>query len=215
MLSLLSLVLRPSLRCISVLHTRQIPSAYRSKKDRQLSPTGWAEPWQAPSCERRLSLAKQSFDAVIKNISERCTSGEILQSMEHCGFSTQNVTYIHLPSSTKGNLGYCFVGFKSSQVAKDFCESSEFQLHLRGKNKIIHVEPLGFSLPTRKVTETGWPPKISVTWWSWNLWTGETWRKKRVRHCNGGTLRLACRNFSRLSPQDYILTVPESRFGYG
>eukprot|EP00434_Breviolum_minutum_P038265 symbB.v1.2.033937.t1/scaffold4291.1/size41828/1 len=93
-------------------------------------------------------LAKQSFDAVIiKNISERCTSGEILQSMEHCGFSIQNVTYIHLPSSAKGNLGYCFVGFKSSQLAKDFCESSEFQLHLRGKNKIIHVEPLGFSLP--------------------------------------------------------------------
>lgn len=135
-------------------------------------------------------LAKQSFDAVIiKNISERCTSGEILQSMEHCGFSIQNVTYIHLPSSAKGNLGYCFVGFKSSQLAKDFCESSEFQLHLRGKNKIIHVEPLGFSLP---IYQKGQGVEVIQRFQLWHdgaeMWTGETWRKilrfaeaKRIR----------------------------------
>ena len=171
-------------------------------------------------------LAKQSFDAVIKNISERCTSGKILQSMEHCGFSTQNVTYIHLPSSTKGNLGYCFVGFKSSQVAKDFCESSEFQLHLRGKNKIIHVEPLGFSLSTRKVTErddlqrfqrhdgaeTFGPVRPGERS---GLPKPRELEEKACATLQWGYSQTLMSYFSRLSPQDYILTVPESHFGYG
>mmetsp|Transcript_78015 Transcript_78015/g.140761 ORF Transcript_78015/g.140761 Transcript_78015/m.140761 type:complete len:218 (-) Transcript_78015:47-700(-) len=89
---------------------------------------------------------QEDVDTVtIKNIPCRCRRGEILEAIFGLGFSEDMLVYLHLPvKQGKGsfNLGYCFVGFRTPELARRFRDRAEgFRFQSRQSAKIIRVEP--------------------------------------------------------------------------
>ncbi|CAE8615741.1 unnamed protein product, partial [Polarella glacialis] len=88
----------------------------------------------------------ENVDTVtLKNIPCRCRREEILGALADLGFGKETLTYFHLPiKQGKGsfNLGYCFVGFKTPELAATFHDRSiGFKFQSRQSDKVVTVEP--------------------------------------------------------------------------
>mmetsp|Transcript_66726 Transcript_66726/g.157126 ORF Transcript_66726/g.157126 Transcript_66726/m.157126 type:complete len:357 (-) Transcript_66726:26-1096(-) len=80
----------------------------------------------------------------IQNIPCRCRTQEILDSIRALGFGDDELLYFHLPlkqGKSSCNLGYCFVGFRSPELAREFYRKSRsFKFPSRHSKKVIQVE---------------------------------------------------------------------------
>ncbi|CAE7390045.1 unnamed protein product [Symbiodinium natans] len=87
----------------------------------------------------------ESADSVtIKNIPGRVRAQKVLSAVRALGFTEDDLVYLHLPvkqGRTFFNLGYCFIGFCSVALARQFWEkSSNFAFPGRTSLKVPHVE---------------------------------------------------------------------------
>ncbi|CAE7244375.1 unnamed protein product [Symbiodinium natans] len=105
--------------------------------------------WGVPRPEPEAAVCRQdwpeSADTVtIKNIPCRIRAQEILSAVCALGFTENHLLYLHLPAKQGRNtctLGYCFIGFRSVALARQFWEkSSELRFPDRTSLKVPHVE---------------------------------------------------------------------------
>jgi len=80
----------------------------------------------------------------IKNIPCRCRAQEILSAVKLLGFEEKDLVYLHLPvkqGRSACNLGYCFLSFRSPELARDFFDiSPSFRFPERQSRKVPQVE---------------------------------------------------------------------------